>query len=174
MELRDLLVGLIVLSTIVFTVGSILERSTADTHAPETRTQEPSHQEGEGSEGGGESGESSAASSVGSEEIQGGETLFGIDPESTPLVVVAFVSSLLLAAGCWLRPAWRWLLVITALAMAVFAALDVREVVHQFDESNPALEWTALSVALLHGAAAITAVILLRRRSPRGADLARA
>jgi hypothetical protein len=164
MALRKLLVALIVLSTVAFTIGSILERSSADTHASETGTEEPGHQEGEGSgtEEGEGSGEPAAAAE--SQETGGGETLFGIDPESAPLLVVAVVLSLLLAAGCWLRPGWRWWLVLTALTMAAFGVLDVREVIHQFDESNTALGLTALLVAALHAAAAITAVVMLRRR----------
>jgi hypothetical protein len=37
--------------------------------------------------------------SEGSEEPNGEETLLGTDPESTPLIVLAIVASLLLAAG---------------------------------------------------------------------------
>ena len=120
MELRKLLVALIVLSTIAFTAGAILERSSADTHAPGTGT----------------------------------------------------VLSLVLAAGCWLRPGWRWLLVLTAVAMVAFAALDVREVVHQFDESNAGLGLIALLVAVLHAAAAVTAVVLLSRTRSAEGELA--
>lgn len=82
--------------------------------------------------------------------------------------------SLLLAAGCWLRPGWRWLLVLTAVVMASFAVLDLREVVHQFDESNMGLGVVALAVMLLHLAAAITAGVLLARGSDGGARLAAA
>jgi hypothetical protein len=164
MELRKVLVGLIVLSTIAFTVGAILERSSADTHALQTGAEEAGHQEGEvaHTEEGEGAGEPVADSAV-SEGTEGDETLFGIDPESTPLVVLAVVLSLLLAAGCWWRPGWRWLLILTAVAMVVFAVLDVREVVHQLDESNTGLGLTALLVAVLHAAAAVTAGVLLSR-----------
>ncbi len=169
MELRKLLVALIVLSTIAFTAGAILERSSADTHAPGTGTEEPGHQEGEGSGTAEGEGTGEPVASDESRETKSDEMLFGIDPESTPLVVVAVVLSLALAAGCWLRPGWRWLLVLTAVAMVAFAALDVREVVHQFDESNAGLGLIALLVAVLHAAAAVTAVVLLpRTRSAEG------
>jgi hypothetical protein len=173
-ELRKLLVALMVLSTITFSLGSILERSSADAHAPETGTQEPGHQGGEGS--GTDEGEGSGESvaSDGSQETQADESLFGIDPESTPLLIVALVVSLLLAAGCWLRPGWRWLVVLTAVVMASFAVLDLREVVHQFDESNLGLGVIALAVMLLHLAAAITAGVLLARGSDGDARLAAA
>jgi len=104
-----------------------------------------------------------------SEEPNGEETVAGVDPESTPLVVFAIVTSLLLAAGCWFRPDWRWLLVATAFAMAAFAVLDLRELIHQLDESNTGLAVQAGAVAILHGAAAVTAVILRRRSIGREA-----
>jgi O-antigen ligase len=98
--------------------------------------------------------------------------LFGTDPESTSLVVLAIVASLLLAAGCWFRPEWRRLLVVTAFAMAAFAVLDLREVIHQLDESDTGLASVAGAVATLHVAAAVTAVILARRSRQREAPTA--
>jgi len=173
MELRKVLVGLIVLSTMAFTVGAILERSSSDTHAPQTGAEEPGHEEGEEahSEEGGGTGEPMSVSAS-SEGTEGDEALFGIDPESTPLTVLAVVLSLVLAAGCWWRPGWRWLLILTAVAMAVFAVFDVREVVRQFDESNTGLGLTALLVAVLHAAAAVTAVVLLARTRTAEGELA--
>lgn len=50
--------------------------------------------------------------------------------------------------------------------MAVFAALDVREVIHQLDEDNGGLALLAGAVAGLHLAAA--AVAMLIRRAPAG------
>jgi hypothetical protein len=91
----------------------------------------------------------------------------GVDPESTPLVAFAIVASLLLAAGCWFQPQWRWLLVVTAVAMAAFVVLDLRELIHQLDESNTGLAVMAVVVAILHVAAAVTAVTLRRRSSGR-------
>jgi len=164
--IRRLLVSLIVLSTVAFAVGAIVEHSSG----------EPAHSEGgEAVEGSGEAGEGGgevAPVSKGSEEPNGEETLFGNDPESTPLVVLAIVASLLLAAGCWFRPEWRWLLVVTAFAMAAFAVLDLREVIHQLDESDTGLASVAGAVATLHVAAAVTAVILARRSREREAPAA--
>ena len=149
--------SLIVLSTVAFAVGAIVEHSSGEPAAEGSATKAPAHAEG------GEAVEGS-----GSEERNGEETLFGTDPETTPLVVLAIVASLLLAAGCWFRPEWRWLLVVTALAMAAFAVLDLREVIHQLDESNTGLAVLAGAVAILHGAAAVTSVIL--RRQPSGRE----
>jgi hypothetical protein len=162
LTIRKLLVSLIVLSTVAFAVGAIVEHSSG----------ESAHdQGGEAVEGSGEAGEGGevAPISEGSEEPNGEETLFGNDPESTPLVVLAIVASLLLASGCWFRPEWRWLLVVTAFAMAAFAVLDLREVIHQLDESGAGLASVAGAVATLHVAAAVTAVILSRRSRKREA-----
>jgi hypothetical protein len=166
MPLRKVLVSLIVLSTVVFAVGVILERSSGERAAEGSGTEAPAHQEGEGGEG----GEVVAPASEGSSgEPNGGESVAGIDPESTPLVAFAIVASLLLAAGCWFRPDWRWLLVVSAFAMAAFAVLDLRELIHQVDESNTGLAVLAGAVAVLHVAAAVTAVVLRRRSDGREA-----
>ena len=143
MALRKVLVSLIVLSTVAFVVGAIVEHSSGEPAAEGSATKAPAHaQGGEGVEG------------SGSEKPNGEETLFGTDPESTPLVVLAIVASLLLAAGCWFRAEWRWLLVVTALAMAALAVLDLR--IHQLDESNDGLASVAGAVAALHVAAGVT------------------
>jgi hypothetical protein len=170
LAIRKLLVSLIVLSTVAFAVGAIVEHSSG----------EPAHDQGgeavegtgEAGEGGGEVGGEVAPISEGSEEPDGEETLFGNDPESTPLVLLAIVAFLLLAAGCWFRPEWGWLLVVTAFAMAAFAVLDLREVIHQLDESDTGLAFMAGTVATLHVAAAVTAVILSRRSREREAPAA--
>ena len=163
MDLRRLLVSLIVLATIAFGVGVLLERSSGES---ESGVEQPGHVEGgEETEG---TGESTALVGESSEEASD-EQIFGIDPESTGVLGVAVVVSLLLAAGCWFRPEWRWLLVVTALAMAAFAVLDLREVIHQIDESNAGLAIVAGVVAALHVAAAVTAVIVARRSRGREA-----
>jgi hypothetical protein len=165
MPLRKVLVSLIVLSTVAFAVGAIVEHSSVEPAAEGSGTESPVQGEGGGAvEGSGEANEGSGEVtpvSEGSEEPSGEETLFGTDPESTPLVVL--VASLLPAAGCWFRPEWRWLLVVTAFAMGAFAVLDLREVIHQLDESDAGLAFVAGAVATLHVAAAVTAVILARR-----------
>jgi hypothetical protein len=86
------------------------------------------------------------------------EKLLGVNPESTGLLVVAVLASLLLAAGVVLFGASSTVLGVVALAMAAFGALDVREVVHQADESRTGLMLLAALVAVLHFAAAGLAV----------------
>jgi hypothetical protein len=176
MLLRKVLVSLIVLSTVAFAVGAIVEHSSREPAAEGSGTEAPAHDEGGGAvEGSGEAHEGGGEVtpvSEGSEEPKGEETLLGTDPESTPLIVLAIVASLLLAAGCWFRPEWRWLLVVTAFAMAAFAVLDLREVIHQLDESDGGLAFVAGAVATLHVAAAVIAVILARRSREREAPAA--
>jgi hypothetical protein len=62
----------------------------------------------------------------------------------------------------WLRPESGLLLAIVSAAMVVFAALDVREVVHQIDEDNGGLAVLAAVVAALHFAAAGVALSMGR------------
>lgn len=85
------------------------------------------------------------------------EKLLGVNPESTGLLVVAVAVSLLLAAGVWWLGASPVVLGVVALAMAAFGALDIREVVHQADESRTGLMLLAALVAVLHFAAAVLA-----------------
>ena len=51
--------------------------------------------------------------------------------------------------------------------MGVFAVVDLREVIHQLDESNTGLAIVAGTVAILHGASAVTAVVVRRRSGGR-------
>jgi uncharacterized membrane protein len=88
--------------------------------------------------------------------------VLGVDLEATPFVVLAAAFSLGLALAVWLRPEWRLLLALVAAAMVVFAALDVREVVHQLDEDNGGLAMLAGVVAALHLAAALVALSMGR------------
>ena len=154
---------MIVLSTVAFGVGVILERGSGEPAGEGSGTQAPTHRES-GREVVEEAGGGATPVSEESPAEPGGEeSLGGIDPESTPLVAFAIIASLLLAAGCWFRPEWRWLLVVTACAMAAFAVLDLRELIHQLDKSNSGLAVMAGAVAILHVAAAVVAVMVSRR-----------
>ena len=89
------------------------------------------------------------------------ETLLGINPEATPLIVIAVVLSLALAAAV-IAVSSPPLLPIVALVMLAFAALDIRELTHQLHESRPGLAVLAATVALLHLVAAGTALMAWR------------
>src|SRR5919107_4192514 len=152
---RSVLVVLIVAATAALVVGVALERG-ARTHealrisgkaAPVRHAAES----GVGSEAG-ETGESTESGTVSGAPPRGervreesSERLLGVDPESTVVLAIAIAVSLALAALVW-RGAAPWLLAIVALVMVAFAALDVREVVHQIGESRTGLTLLALLV----------------------------
>jgi hypothetical protein len=162
MTLRALLVALLVASTVAFVVGVSIERSSADNHGEPAAHAEA----GEATEGADEHagetgvGEARHAEPPSAETEQDeDETLFGVDLEATPFVVLAAAFSLALALGVWLRARWA-LLAVAAVAMVPFAALDVRELLHQIDESDAGLAVMAGTVAALHLAAAAIATRL--------------
>jgi hypothetical protein len=181
-----LLVALIVLATAAFAIGAAIERSGQhDEGAVEAAAagslvgdgqsffaSEAAGEEGESGESaepaepeGGESahGEESKGEAEHAEK-HGGEKLLGLDPEATGLVVAAVIVSLLLALAVWLRPGQRAVLLLVAAAMLLFGALDVREAVHQADESNTGLVLLASAIAVLHLGAAAVAVYSLEAR----------
>jgi hypothetical protein len=94
---------------------------------------------------------------------------FGIDLESTPLVLGAAVASLALAALVVLRR--RRTIVVVVLVVAIgFTAVEIVEVVHQADVNESGLLALALLAGLLHVAAALVAarvlVLASRQASP--------
>jgi hypothetical protein len=163
---RRALVVLIVAATAALVVGVALEHD-ARTHEALRTSGEASPvrhaaESGSGSEAG-ETGESTESGTVSGAPPRGervreepSERLLGIDPESTGVLAIAIVVSLALAALVW-RGAAPWLLSLVALAMAAFAALDIREVVHQIGESRLGLTLLAVLIAALHLAAAALA-----------------
>jgi hypothetical protein len=163
---RRALVVLIVAATAVLVVGVALERH-ARTHealrtSGEAAPVRHAAESGVGSEAG-ETGESTESGTVSGAPPRGervheesSERLLGVDPESTGVLLLAVAVSLLLAAAVW-RTGTPWLLVLVAVAMAAFAALDVREVVHQIGESRTGLTLLAALVAAVHLAAAALA-----------------
>src|SRR3954469_18931732 len=145
---RRALVVLIVAATAALVIGVVLEHN-ARTHealrtSGDAAPVRHAAESGTGSEAG-ETGESTESGTVSGAPPRGervreepSERLLGGDPESTGVLAIAVVVSLALAALVW-RGAAPWLLALVALVMAVFAALDIREVVHQIDESRTGL-----------------------------------
>ena len=77
--------------------------------------------------------------------------MLGIDLESTPLVVLAVLAGLALAVLTATRFGHlRGFLLAVALVALAWAALDVREVLHQLDESRTGVAFVAMMVAVLH------------------------
>jgi cobalamin biosynthesis Mg chelatase CobN len=94
--------------------------------------------------------------------------VLGVDLESTPMIELAIVAGLGLAIVAF-SPlgAMRAILIGLALGTLAWSALDVREVVHQANESRTDLAIVAGVVAGLHAAAAALAV-WLARTAPAG------
>jgi hypothetical protein len=88
------------------------------------------------------------------------ETLLGINPEASWLVVTAVVS--LLLAALILTVGSPILAVAVALNMLAFTALDIRERAHQLSESRPGLAALAAAVAALHLLAGVVALLAAR------------
>ena len=160
MATNRLLALIIVAATVLFAIGVASESAEEGEESPahvEAEAQEAAEEGIEGEEAHEEGEESPAESEEAESEAAhaDSEELLGIDVESTPLVVLAVVVSLALAAGVWLRPGLGPLLVVVGAAMIVFAALDVREVFHQLDEDRGGLALLAGVVAVLHASAAV-------------------
>jgi NO-binding membrane sensor protein with MHYT domain len=66
----------------------------------------------------------------------------------------------------WTRPQSLLVLGVVGAAMVLFAALDVREVFHQVDESRAGLAVLAGAVAALHLGAAAAIGLLARGTTP--------
>lgn len=85
-----------------------------------------------------------------------GEQVFGVNLESAPLVALAVVISLLLAAATW-RHDRKPTLLVTAVFAAAFAALDVAELSHQIKASAARVAMIAGLIAVMHAVAALLA-----------------
>jgi hypothetical protein len=163
MSLRSLLVALVLLASAGFVVGTTIERNSGESRHESAATLHAEGSTGEAQSEEGESGgEHREATHAGETEHHAELKPLGVDIEAVPFVVLAVFGSLALALGAWLRPRWVALLIVTALAMLAFAALDVRELFHQQDEARNGLAILAGAIALLHGAAAVVAGLMVR------------
>ena len=106
----------------------------------------------------------SGGSTVASAE-SGGEThsekIAGVDPESWPLVGLAIGIAWLVAAGVYWRGG-RWLAAAVVFGV-LFAAGDVRELVHQIQESRTAVASIAGVLIAIHLLIAAAAAYAIRR-----------
>lgn len=148
---------LLLLGSAVFAIGVAVERSDGD-HHQESTSQELGAPEGsEGREAAERRGRVEAAESSGDESS---EEVFGINTESTGVVVAAVIISLLLALAALLvrSPLVLGLIVVVVLGAIAF---DVREVMRQVDESRTDVATLAALTAVLHMLTAIVAVVAL-------------
>lgn len=158
-----LLAALILAATVLFVVGVSIERSDGEHHAEGGQPAEIEHHaEGE-SEGGEEDHDEATAVPRAETGEEGEETVLGIETESTALVALAAVGSLLLALSVWMRPDSGPLLVFVALATLAFAVLDIAEISHLLENGEGGLVVVASLVALLHLAASAVAVAMRQR-----------
>ena len=169
---RVVTASLLIASAAAFATGAVIERHIASSEShraqqhAEVATPGENHPESAGSAGS-RSDSNPSRPEAGHERPaahateQTSENLLGINPEATGLIVVAVALSLLLAALI-LTLGSPLLAAGAALAMLAFAALDVRELIHQVHESRPGLAALAATVAVLHLAAGAAALRIAR------------
>ncbi len=162
--LRGLLSLMLMVSAILFVIGTSIERSKSHTEtATATSTESVTHTATKT----GSSPESGASTEAGHHDAttaQHGEKLFGIDIESIPTIVLAAVASLLLAALVVWRRERAWLVVVVLFGL-VFAAGDARELSHQLSEHRSGLAALAGVLIALHLIVAALAAFLIRERN---------
>jgi len=168
-NLRVALAVLLVVSAGLFALGTTIERRQGHDDTAVTRHDDASVGEnGERAEG--ETANESAERHESGNETD--ETVLGINPESVPLTIAAVLASLLLAAAIWrgsFRPFTAYAVLVFGL---VFAAGDLRELVHQLDESRSGLAAIAGALALMHLAISALALLLVRSdRKPQAEPL---
>jgi hypothetical protein len=168
-RLRAILVLLLVSSSVLFAIGTAIEHHHHQEGTASVReTTGPT--EGSSESGTGESSEEThpATGETGAAETGGkeSESLFGFDPEAPWVIAMGVAASVLLALAVWMlrRPGVLVVAIVFGLALA---ALDLRELVHQVNESRPSLVAVSVVLGVLHLLVAATAGMLLR--TPRGA-----
>jgi hypothetical protein len=163
---------LLVLATIIFVIGIRAERSlagdattarpaeSADSVSTESSEEEAESHSDEEAETESQVEETTAPHD---EATEASETILGINPESTGAIAAAVVLSLALAAALWF---WGTpgVLIVTVFFALLFAALDLREVTHQLQESRISLAAIALVATILHSGAAVIAGLSLTQR----------
>ncbi len=188
---RIIVAALLAASAVVFAIGVSVERSQGESHSDAPATSQPlgkatlapegsaareaaekkpsttaakavatSAPEGSAAR---EAAEGRGESATASGEIT--EKLFGIETESTGLVVAVVVLSLMLAAGLLVI---RSPLILVGAAVVVLGAtaFDIRELAHQIDESRNGVAVLAALTAVSHLAVAAVAsgLLLIERR----------
>jgi len=165
---RLITAALLIASAAAFAAGAAIEHHTASSQSHQMpHEQRPEAGAAAENPAGAEGAASNEKSATHAAEDTS-ETLLGINPEATGLVVTAVAVSVLLAALI-LTVGSPLLAAVVALVMLAFTALDIREVTHQLNESHPGLAALAATIALLHLAAGAVALLTTRdtRSQPR-------
>jgi hypothetical protein len=168
-RLRRTLVALLAVSTVLFAVGAIAEHSSGDTHTEPavahadeaTATERTGDQADESPE---HVAAEREATDSGAKPASAENSVLGVNVESRPLLIVGVLAGLGLATLAAGRIGRRRDFLIAVIAITLpWTALDVREVVHQLDESRTAVAVIAIVVAGLHIAAAAISGRLAQR-----------
>lgn len=166
MNRSGLLVVLLIVSTALFTVGVLVERSSEPSEESERTEQVESaaapQEAGHADEGAAAEGSETASAE---EDVHADEErLLGINLESTPLIILAAAFGLLLAAVCAVGSVRRrpGVLLAVAVVLIAWAVLDIAELAEQLEISRTGIAVLAGTVAVLHLAAAAVAVRCMR------------
>jgi hypothetical protein len=171
--------ALLILTAGLFAIGVSIERShhheSAAEHPIADATSTETAAAGEAGEAtrGNEATEhhlaASATAERPAEHAEATERVFGVNPESTPLVVLVSAASVTLAAALWWRPDRRMLLAVAAFN-AIAAAFDIAELAHQIDISDTTVATFAALVAVGHLIViALATLAVVRGAAPRRA-----
>lgn len=165
---RLITAALLIASAAAFAAGASIEHHTASSHSHPVPHEQRPEAGAAGENPAGAEGSASNEKSATHAAEDSSETLLGINPEATGLVVTAVAVSVLLATLI-LTVGSPLLAAVVALVMLAFTALDIREVTHQLNESHPGLAALAATIALLHLAAGAVALLTTRdtRSQPR-------
>jgi hypothetical protein len=139
---------LLLLATLAFGIGVAIEKSEEGEHHGAPAATSPEAEQ---------SAEGAGADEVGERTEE--ETIFGVEAESTPLIVLGLVASLVAAAALWWLGDRRWVLGLVALFCLGFAVMDAIEVGRKWgDETTIAI--LALIALVLHAATAAVAAAM--------------
>ena len=165
---RLITAALLIASAAAFAAGAAIEHHTASSQSHQVPHEQRPEAGAAAENPAGAEGAASKEKSATHAAEDTSETLLGINPEATGLVVTAVAVSVLLAALI-LTVGSPLLAAVVALVMLAFTALDIREVTHQLNESHPGLAALAATIALLHLAAGAVALRTTRdtRSQPR-------
>jgi Flp pilus assembly protein TadB len=144
-------------AAVVFAVGVGIERSQGDHHTESPTTSEIGKLP-EGSKDREALEAQRAAAGKEASEASHSETLFGVNTEADWVIAVTVGVSLILAAGVLVSPTIVVFAVVGLVALAA-GAFDIREAMHQANESRQTVLALAIAAATLHfGVAAIAFV----------------
>lgn len=162
-----LIIGLIVVSTVLFVTGVVIERGVSSNAAAVSTTQGQTSSTSQDPDGGHES----TSTPQDSHKVQNNagshsESVFGLDLEN-PWFIAAFVLIwllLIVALNRFGRIALPLVLLIAVIAMV----LDVGEVMRKVGEANTVLATFAALVAVAHVVIAVLALLILVRGERQG------